>query len=266
MAASMNHFGIVRIHSSPLPYPPKRATTIEPIVHQLQIAMGGCISKTGGAHAPVTYGSDGYESDVETRNNRATSSQGSRPDAALSGLVPLARRVYEDSTLYHGTKRAHVPSIRKNGFQKERKSEGATEGGGGNFLMRFSSGGVTASSEHHYLSSSRQMAKDFAMYADPDQPALVRTIGVANNFHLERDPYSEGPALRTRESIPPAHVLGSKRSPAGANAKVFRDEMQKAGHVVSTKQAGELLREVQSDSEDDAYPSHDEFIMRHLRG
>ncbi|MGC5833770.1 hypothetical protein [Ralstonia pseudosolanacearum] len=244
----------------------KSAIKIDAIVSQLQIAMGGCISKTGGPHAPVTYGSDGYESDVETQNNRTTSSQGSRPDTALSGLVPFARRVYEDSTLWHGTKREHVPSIRKNGFQKERKSDGATEGGGGNFMMRFSSGGISASSEHHYLSSSRQMAKDFAMYADPDRPALVRTIGVANNFHLEKDPYSEGPALRTRDSIPPAHVLGSKSSPAGANAKVFRDEMQKAGHDVSTKQAGQLLREVQSDSEDDAYPSHDEFIMRHLRG
>jgi type III effector protein AvrRpm1 len=228
--------------------------------------MGGCISKTGGTYAPATYGSDGYESDVEKRNDQAPSPRRSRVDPALSGLVPLAKRVYEHSTLYHGTKREHVPSIRKNGFRTDCKSDGATEGGGGNFMMRFSSGGVTASSEHHYLSSSRQMAKDFAMYADPDQPALVRTIGVANNFHLEHDPYSEGPALRTRDSIPPAHVLGSKRSPAGANANVFREEMQKAGHDVSTKQAGQLLKEVQSDSEDDAYPSHDEFIIRHLGG
>jgi type III effector protein AvrRpm1 len=228
--------------------------------------MGGCISKTGGAHAPATYGSDGYESDVEKPGTQAPSARRSRPDPALSGLVPLARRVYADSTLYHGTKREHVPSIRKHGFQMDRKSDGATEGGGGNFMMRFSRGGVTASSEHHYLTSSRQMAKDFAMYADPDRPALVRTIGVANKVHLEQDPYSEGPALRTRDPIPPAHVLGSKHSPAGADAKVFRDEMQRAGHEVSTKQAGQLLREVQSDSEDDAFPSYDEFIMRHLRG
>jgi len=228
--------------------------------------MGGCISKTGGTHAPATYEPDGYEADAEKRSNQASSSRASRPDAALSGLVPLARRVYEHSTLYHGTKREHVPSIRKHGFQKDRKSDGATEGGGGNFMMRFSRDGVTASSEHHYLSSSRQMAKDFAMYADPDQPALVRTIGVANHVPLERDPYSEGPALRTRAPIPPAHVLGSKHSPAGANAKVFREALQAAGHDVSTKQAGQLLREVQSDSEDDSYPSHDEFIVRHLRG
>ena len=228
--------------------------------------MGGCISKTGGTHAPATNESSGYEADGEQRNKPASSSRAPRLDPALSGLVPLARRVYEDSTLYHGTKREHVPSIRKNGFRMDRKTEGATEGGAGNFMMRFSRGGITASSEHHYLSSSRQMAKDFAMYADPDRPALVRTIGVANNVHLERDPYSEGPALRTRDSIPPAHVLGSKHGPAGANAKVFRAELQKAGHDVSTKQAGQLLREVQSDSENDTYPSHDEFIMRHLRG
>lgn len=85
---------------------------------------------------------------------------------------------------------------------------------------------------------------------------------------IERIPLldEQPPDLRTRDSIPPAHVLGSKHSPAGANAKAFREEMQRAGHDVSTKQAGQLLREVPSDSEDDTYPSHDEFIMRRLRG
>lgn len=229
--------------------------------------MGGCISKAGGAHAPAHYDSDGYQSDVEPQSHRATSSRPARADAALSGLVPFARRVYEDSVLWHGTKREHVPSIRKHGFTTERKAAGATEGGTGDFLMRFSTAGVTASSEHHYFTSSRDMAKDFAMYADADRPALVRTIGVGHpRFALEQDPYTDGPALRTRASVPPAHVLGSKHTPAGANAKVFRDEMRNAGHDVSTEQAGRLLREVQSDSDNDEFPSYEAFFNRQFGG
>ncbi|UIF88963.1 hypothetical protein KAF44_27525 (plasmid) [Cupriavidus necator] len=105
----------------------------------------------------------------------------------MNGLVPFAKRVYQESVLWHGTKREHVSSLRRNGFVNERKGSGATDGGSANFLMNFSSSGVTASGEHHYLSSDREMAKEFAMFADADQPAVVRTIGVGNNFHLEED-------------------------------------------------------------------------------
>ncbi|UIF89325.1 hypothetical protein KAF44_30685 (plasmid) [Cupriavidus necator] len=112
----------------------------------------------------------------------------------MNGLVPFAKRVYQESVLWHGTKREHVSSLRRNGFVNERKGSGATDGGSANFLMNFSSSGVTASGEHHYLSSDREMAKEFAMFADADQPAVVRTIGVGNNFHLEEDPYTGDPA------------------------------------------------------------------------
>jgi len=68
-------------------------------------------------------------------------------------------------------------------------------------------------------------------------------------FDLSTDPHiGSGNALCAKSSIPPAHVLGSKHSVRGNNAE---DEMQKAGHYVSVEQAGRLLREVQSDSEDD---------------
>ncbi|KOG06044.1 Type III effector protein AvrRpm1 [Pseudomonas syringae pv. syringae] len=42
--------------------------------------------------------------------------------------------------------------------------------------------------------------------------------------------------------------------------------MRAAGHNVSTKQAGELLREVQSDSDDDNFPDPDDFIMSRFTG
>jgi type III effector protein AvrRpm1 len=57
--------------------------------------------------------------------------------------------------------------------------------------------------------------------------------------------------LMTSNNIPPARVLGPKNSDAGANAEVFRQVLADRGTNVSTRRAGELLREVQSDSEDD---------------
>lgn len=229
--------------------------------------MGNCVSGSSGMRSSQGLGGDGYESDVDTRNKQQGSSRTSFPDESLSHLKPLAKKVYDDSVLWHGTAREHVSSLRRNGFQKELKGSGATSGGAENFLMSFSSGGISASSEHHYLSSSRDTAKHFAMHTDSYQPALVRTIGVRNNFPLEQDLYTDDPAaLRTLSSIPAAHVLGAKNSDPGADAKVFRDEMRMAGHDVSTEQAGHLLREVQSDSDSDSFPDVEDFIMQRLRG
>jgi len=70
----------------------------------------------------------------------------------------------------------------------------------------------------------------------------------------------------TNESIPPRFVLGSKSSSPGANAQVFEHEMSASGYHVSTEQAGRLLREVQSDSDEDTFPDPDDFIMSRLRG
>jgi type III effector protein AvrRpm1 len=108
------------------------------------------------------------------------------------------------------------------------------------------------SDAHHYFSSDRKAARTFAVFAHRDQAALVRTIGVRSKFELVTDPrIASGNAVCTKDSIPQEFVLGSKHSEPGNNAEVFKDEMQKAGHYVSTEQAGRLLREVQSDSEDD---------------
>ncbi|WP_426683367.1 hypothetical protein ABFU84_19315 [Xanthomonas translucens pv. undulosa] len=117
------------------------------------------------------------------------------------------------------------------------------------------------SREHHYLSSSREEAKEFAMFADMNRPALARTIGVRSSFNLVTDPRTGGTALMTNQSIPPKFVLGSKSSAPGENAEVFKNEMRAAGHEVSKEQAGALLREVQSDSDNDEFPTDDEFIM-----
>ena len=182
------------------------------------------------------------------------------------GLRSAAKNVYDNTVLWHGTKQDHVSSLRENGFSVAHKEDGATAGGNANMFMMLSSAAQDESSRFHYLSSRRKMAKDFAMFADMNQPALVRTIGVRKAVDLFEDPRTGSPAWATEDSIPSKYVLGSKRSDAGENAAVFRDAMDDAGYDVSTEQAGMLLRDVQSDSDDDTFPDADTFIMSRLRG
>ncbi len=227
----------------------------------------GCVSSTSRSTGYYS----GYESHEEPRAaSRPTNSddRGYETDSEPSSgnLIPNARRVYSESVLWHGTSMQSKIDLRSKGFDAGRKTGGATAGGNANMFMNLSREAQSESRQYHYLSSSRKEAKDFAMFADMSNPTLARTIGVRNNLSLITDPRTGGTALMTDQSIPRKFVLGSKSSAPGENAKVFRDEMRAAGHNVSTKQAGELLREVQSDSDDDNFPDPDDFIMSRFTG
>ncbi|KPX40881.1 hypothetical protein ALO37_200063 [Pseudomonas savastanoi pv. glycinea] len=117
---------------------------------------------------------------------------------------------------------------------------------------------LKSTKKHNYFTSYPVTAKEDARRTDPDNPVLVRTIGIKNNFPIELDPDSKDPDgeisqynCRTTSSIPSKFVVGSKHSAPKDDAKVFKEEMGEAGHNVSLEQAGRLLREVQSDSDDD---------------
>ncbi|WP_236469140.1 type III effector protein AvrRpm1 [Pseudomonas syringae] len=174
--------------------------------------------------------------------------------------------MYSESVLWHRPSIYSKKHLNSKRIHVGRKTGGATAGGNANMFMNLSREAQSEARRHHYLSSSQKEAKDFAMFADTSNPTLVRTIGVRNNLSLITDPRTGGTALMTDQSIPRKFVLGSKSSAPGENAKVFRDEMRAAGHNVSTKQAGELLREVQSDSDDDNFPDPDDFIMSRFTG
>lgn len=198
-------------------------------------------------------------------NSRASSSN-FNSSARDDNNLAAAKKVYNSSVLWHGTKHEHLKSLREAGFSKSLKKEGATVGGREMNFKDFSSTAKNEAREYHYFSSSKNEAKDFAMFADIYHPALARTVGVRSHFNLTTDRQTGNTALMTNESIPPRFVLGSKNSAPGENARVFKDEMAAAGHEVSVEQAGTLLREVQSDSDDDTFPDPDEFIMSRLWG
>lgn len=185
------------------------------------------------------------------RDDQASSSQGQ-----ASEFHDAVARVYHDSRLWHGTSGSYLEKLRSKGFSGGRRS-GAVEA-----TLRagyeLNPTVVEAAGKHSYFTSHPVIAKRYARRADPKNPALVRTIGLKNDFPLELDPDSIGPDgeisnynCRTASSVPSMFVVGSKRSAPKDDAKVFKREMREAGYNVSLEEAGRLLREVQSDSDDD---------------
>ncbi|MDC6177046.1 hypothetical protein [Ralstonia solanacearum] len=171
--------------------------------------------------------------------------------------MDAARETYKRSVLWHGTDLEHLASIRKNGFSTRRKNGGATIGAS-RTLGQPTRELADAARAHNYFTSNRGSAKKYANFANPENPVLIRTIGIRNNFDIELDPDSKNEhgepspyCCRTEDSVPAKFVLGSKSSSPGENAKVFKAELKAEGYKVSTAQAGRLLREVQSDSDDD---------------
>ncbi|PPS23412.1 type III effector [Pseudomonas amygdali] len=170
-------------------------------------------------------------------------------------LTRAAADVYKNSRLWHGTSGSYLEELRDYGFQRRRSGAvDATLRDG----YELNPAVVKSTEKHNYFTSYPVSAKKYARRTDPDNPVLVRTIGIKNNFPIELDPDSKGPDgeifpynCRTTSSIPSKFVVGSKHSAPKDDAKVFKEEMGEAGYNVSLEQAGRLLREVQSDSDDD---------------
>ncbi|RWU16392.1 type III effector [Xanthomonas phaseoli] len=140
-----------------------------------------------------------------------------------SGLRDAAKEVYDSSVLYHGTKHPHLKSLRENGFSKSHKRDGATAGGNANMFMNLSS------AAHERIRKTiticrlpRKKPRIFAMFADMDNPALLRTIGVRSSFNLISDPRTGGTAYMTGQSIPSKFVLGRKTAPPGKMRRCSR--------------------------------------------
>ncbi len=193
---------------------------------------------------------------AETTNRHAHAESSSSNPQSPSDLKTAAREIYRHSVLWHGTSAEMKKIIQERGFIGLRRG-GATAGSQAE-RGPASESLVKNAREYTYLTAIDRSAKRYARWADRDNPALVRTIGIRNNFNIELDPDSKDENgqifqfnCRTKDKISPQFVLGSKHSNPGENAKVFKAEMRAQGHDVSTALAGELLRDIQSDSDDD---------------
>ncbi|KAG0161965.1 hypothetical protein DFQ30_004663, partial [Apophysomyces sp. BC1015] len=167
------------------------------------------------------------------------------------------RQVYSQSRLYHGTGYSSKQAIKRTGFDANEKRTGAT-------ARRMQTPeekkiwaeAIATASRHNYFTSWKRLATGYAKFGSPKNPAIVRTIGTQPDVKYEHDPDSQAgrmrdSSFRTSDIVPAYYVLGSKKSKPGVDGVVFHRELKRAGVDVSLDQAGRLLREVQSDSEDD---------------
>ncbi|MFC3393750.1 hypothetical protein [Brenneria rubrifaciens] len=158
----------------------------------------------------------------------------------------IARTVYEENVVYHATEKNSKRSIRKHGFKISKKRDGATARLTQEVMMQESF--VRNAKNFNYVMRDKESAKNFNYFT---KPTLVRTF--AEGVYFEMDPdFKNGSALRTPQDISSNNVIGSKHSaPSEGESTVMKALMARAGVNVDTKEAGRLLREVQSDSEDD---------------
>lgn len=199
---------------------------------------------------------------VSSRSHRGQASS-STPTLTADdrALASSAREVYQESLLLHGTSRRSKNNIRRFGFQAAEKNGGSTNAA--IRMMRRLGTPIDRqlledATYYHHFTTIKDSATTYAHLTDNAQPAIVRTIGIRNNYNTEIDPHisADNPVLclghyRSNSTIRPRYVLGSKHSPPGEDAAVFQEELSEAGHSVSKEQAGRLLRAVQSDSDSD---------------
>ena len=165
-------------------------------------------------------------------------------DGLDTPTLESAREVYEENRLYHGTGARSKSSIQENGFRHEHKVDGGS-------AAAISAGSIESQGKHkpsyHYLTTEKRRADRYALAAESDSPAIVRTIGVRHDLPLEHIMGVD----RTSSDIPPEYVVGLKRSNPGPESAIFQKALKRANINVSLQEAGQLLRKVQSDSESD---------------
>jgi hypothetical protein len=193
----------------------------------------------------------------------------SQEEPERAELMERVKGIYDENRLYHGTTLAAKESIRESGFDKNRKVSGAFEGG-----LEFFNDSPEVMEElsnntqqNHHFSSDKETSRLYAGLAAKGAsiaPAMVRTLGIRHDFSLENDQDAGDSdqvavAWRTPSDIPRNYIIGSKKSDSGEDAAIFQRELQRANIVLPESKAGQLLREVQSDSDEDFSDSDEDF-------
>ncbi|MFC7633978.1 hypothetical protein [Paraburkholderia humisilvae] len=194
------------------------------------------------------------------RPARSGKAQSVTPSSMLAPLSKqIARTAYESTRLFHGTTNKHATNIRANGFRLDEKPSNQERQRipAGQRAVSSTRGWMEALNEsartHHFLTGKKDTAEFYATLGSKTHPGkvLIRTIGLpSEDIPFEADPFDDR-ALRTSKDIPKEHVLGRKTDPSGDDARIFQNELHKNGLNVDLQTAGQLLREVQSDDEED---------------
>lgn len=207
-----------------------------------------------GSYEPQAENSTAHAQPI---TNASTYSENATASQAPTAKYPLpsaqekkqaARQAYDKFVVYHVTERSNVKSIRKNGFSTTRKTQGATA----QFMKETGvedSSFSTDAKNYNYVMTNKEPLQSLDYFKNP---SLVRTFIGSTNYELDPEFFGDKTALRTPEDIPAGNILGSsKTAPRSSESRIMKEALAQEGVHVSHKEAGKLLRDVQSDSEDD---------------
>ena len=194
----------------------------------------------------------------------------------LAGLRPFARACYEDMRYYHGTSPAGRDSIQEHGMLMSAKQPGAMQKA---IEMYGVDGSVPGAAEQanraHHLTTDPKLAWQYSGAQGHGRAVARVLIKDPEAAGLRPDPFSKAGsgALITEQDIPASSVLGSKKARSGRGREVFQERFNEAvdeamewsdeallnetGFIkrdlrkINKEEAGILIDDVQSDSEDD---------------
>lgn len=155
-----------------------------------------------------------------------------------------ARKVYEENRFYHGTGGREKREVQAYGFRRTHRVDGGSAAARAGWNTE--SQGENEPS-YNYFTKEKNKAARYALAAKSGSPSIVRTIGMHHDLPFERVMGVD----RTSSDIPAQYIVGSKSSDPGPESAVFQKALKRTNIDVSLQEAGQLLRQVQSDSEND---------------
>ena len=184
-----------------------------------------------------------------------------------SKKIESLQKIYKRNRYYHGTNRVGQESMIENGMDVNAKKSGATDTLGFDPKSEFS----TTAAKYNYLTKNKKIGMSYANTSslgkneEAGEPKLVRVYKTNKRFPDltdDEDSPSDHEAFRTTKKISKSNIRRHKRKSNGPYKyptkvlKQFQEDLFKEiGEHVRKREIKELIKDVESDSDDDDFKS-----------